>query len=137
MFTERRKFQTHGFTSLGNPIREEVFTSKTGECECSICGETFDHEEYGYASHCEYNICSDCFEKQKTVENAIDFARDCGDKVSVYINAAIAESLSEDEINTILSDYIKYNNQKYIFSAGGYIDRSKDEFAAYLEEKNS
>lgn len=137
MFTQRRHFQTHGFTSLGNPIREEVFTSKTDECECAVCGETFDPEEYGYASSCEYNICSDCFEKQKTVENAIEFARDCGDKVSVDINAAIAESLSEDEINAILSDYIRYNKQKYIFSINGYIDRAKDEFAAYLEEKHS
>ena len=137
MFTQKKEYQTHGFTSLGNPIREEIFTSKTELCKCAICGETFDPEEYGYSYPCDYSVCSDCFEEQKTVENAINFANDGDDKVAININAAIAESLSESEINAILADYVKYNKQKYIFSVGGYIERSKDEFAAYLEEKHS
>lgn len=135
MFTQKKEYQTSGFTSLGNPIREEIFTSDSKIVKCSICGEKFNQDEYGYSSDCLYPVCSDCFEKNKTVDNAIDFANDGEDKEKVNINAVVAEVFSEDEINAILCDYLRHFQEKYQFSAGRYIDRYRDEFAAFLEEK--
>lgn len=135
MFTQKKEYQTHGFTSLGNPIREELFAQESSVVKCSVCGDKFDKTEYGYSSDCLYPVCSDCFEKYKTVDEAISFAEEGGDTSNVSINAAVAEVFSEDEINAILCDYLRHFQEKYQFSAGQYIDRYRDEFAAYLEEK--
>lgn len=137
MFTQRRHFQTHGFTSLGFPIREEIFDNDPRTAKCSLCGDFFDPEENGYAYHALYDICSACFEEQKTVDNAVAFAKDSEDTVSVNINAAIAEALSTDKINEILTEYVMSHKKDCEYDMGCYIDKCKDEFAGFLEENYS
>ena len=98
--------EMHGFTYgngetfYGCPICRGDYDETV---ECKSCGSHHFEEDL------ENGICKECIAEY---EKDVLFCLNLGEKetVKVEINGAVASLWSEDEINEILTDYVKYLN---------------------------
>ena len=94
--------------------------------ECPICGEWFIADEIGA-------VCDTCMKECETVGEALDMGE--RDKKSVDgINGFIAEVLSVDQINKILTKWVEENFTDHSKAVVDYCECDKDYFCDYLAE---
>ena len=96
--------------------------------KCKICGEWFG----------DYNgreVCDDCMMECATVENALSYGEN--NKVNVKVNELVTAILSEEQINTILTNYIRMGHKSYGMQTRFYCfdDKRVDDFAEHLIER--
>ena len=77
-------------------------------------------------------VCSDCLQKEMTIENAEQFAGDF--KVSVKIPEWVAEILGDD-VPYVLRQYLIEHKDELKKRAEDYLSANKKEFSEWLREK--
>lgn len=128
----KKTYQCHGYTSLGQPLEEEIdeCCSCGGEyvraSKCKICGEWFDNEDL-------YGICEGCLEEYETVGTALEIGEN--DTTSVEINGFVASVLSAEQINKILAKWVEENFTDHSRDVVKYCEEDKAYFSDYLADK--
>lgn len=124
------RYEHHGHTSLGNSFTEAVDErcSCGGEfveaTKCAVCGEWFDNDGL-------YGVCENCIEEHETVGDALAFGEN--DPVSVAINGFVADVLSPEHINKILTKWVEENVIDHSKEVCKYINRDKALFSEHIE----
>lgn len=127
-------YQFDGF--LGDEAIIKRMTSWKCDCggefceaiKCEVCGKHFLPEDEDY----KYDVCDDCMTDYETTKIAIAI----GDrnKESVKINGFIAETLTEDAINKILTDYARKNFIDRDKKAKEYCEEDKMYFSGFITD---
>ena len=95
--------------------------------ECEICGEYFYDEE-------GLGICEECFEKNETVETALEYGAEREE--SVAINGAFYAVYTEEEINAILTKHFEEHFTDHSKKIIRFCEEDKSDFADWLIERN-
>lgn len=123
----------YGRTSLGNELSE--FVGLCPYCQsddvveatiCEICNHPFaDTENLG--------ICECCLEEEETVDLAIKMGAES--TIDVELNGFIATVLTNEKINSILSDYVKNNFSENAPCVTRYLERDKKALVEFIKEE--
>lgn len=127
--------QTHGYTSLGFPINEEVdgCCSCGGDFveaqKCKICGTYFAQED------CE-EICKDCFDDEKScLQSILDFGY--SNKEDFPLSFFFTRVFTPEKIHDILEDYVRANEKFFAPEIKKFIYEYESEFHDYLVEEQN
>ena len=96
--------------------------------KCKVCGEYFYEEEY----RPEY-ICDECLEDEACTSYALEIGEN--NTESVEINGYVATLLKPEEINKILTDYVKANFPECCKQATKYCIEDKQSFSEFVAER--
>jgi hypothetical protein len=94
--------------------------------QCSFCGSWFDNTEL-------HGVCEMCLEEHETVGEALEFGECRTEKVE--INGFIANVLSTEKINEILTKYVEENFTDHSKPVIDYCEYDKSDFSEYVENK--
>ena len=125
--------QCHGHTSLGQRLEETVdclchcggeFVEAT---ECKVCGEWFDNSDMN-------NVCEVCIEEYETVGEALEIGAENTESVE-GINGFVANVLSVEQINKILTKWVEENFIDHSTEVIKYCEEDKLYFSEWIQQK--
>lgn len=95
--------------------------------KCKVCGEWFDNTEL-------HGVCENCFDKNDTVGTALELG-DCALEKIDGINGFIADVLTVEQINKILTKWVEENFVDHSKAVKDYLYCDKESYSEFLEEK--
>lgn len=95
--------------------------------KCSVCGEWFDNTEL-------HGVCEVCLDEEETVGTALSIGEYSTEKVD-GINGFIADVLSVEQINKILTKWVEENFTDHSKAVVDYLESDKSAYSEYLEDK--
>ena len=95
--------------------------------QCKICGKWFDNTEL-------HGICEVCLGEEETVGNALEIGSYSTEKVD-GINGFVADVLSVEQINKILTKWVEENFTDHSKAVVDYLESDMSAFADFLEDK--
>ena len=93
--------------------------------QCS-CGRWFDNSEL-------CGICEVCLDEEQTVENAIQIGKQ--ETVDVEVNGFLAQILTNEQIEEILSNWVKEKFADHCREVKDYLDSHLYDFSELVEKK--
>jgi hypothetical protein len=95
--------------------------------KCLVCGEWFDNTEL-------HGVCEVCLDEDETVGTALELGAYGLEKVD-GINGFIADVLSVEQINKILTKWVEENFTDHSKAVKDYIYADKMAYSEFLENK--
>ena len=95
---------------------------------CAVCGKPFDGTELN-------GVCECCLEEYETVESALEIGEQETEKVDV--NGFIAEILTPDQINKILTKWVEENIMDHSPKVVDFCEYDLSWFSDFVKDKEN
>lgn len=124
--------ECHAHTCLGQSLEETIV--ECCECggefveatECEVCGEWFDNSDL-------HGVCECCLDEFETVGNALAIGET--DTINVEVNGFIANVLSTEQMNKILTKWVEENFVDGAREVVKYCEADKQSFSEWIVDK--
>lgn len=94
--------------------------------QCSDCGKWFDNTDL-------YGVCEECLDEFATVGTALALGKNS--TTDVEINGFIAEVLTPEQINKILTKWVEENFTDHSKPVVDFLESDKQAYSEYIENR--